>query len=311
MRELLSSHENLKKEWMWDKNIDIDFYKITGGSGIYAWWRCSKCSHEWKAKIANRTYGFGCPVCAGNIVHKGNRLINTHPEIIKDFHYFLNKNIVISNIAYGSDRKIWWICRKCGYEWRASPNKRTSDNTGCPTCSGQVVWDYNSLLYLCKRLISEWDYSKNKIGPGDVSCGSGKKVWWECPRCNHSWKTNIYHRVGNDRGCPKCYLGQISKISQEWLDFINIKNREQKLYINGRLLKIDGFENNIVYEFLGDFWHGNPELYNPEDVNPMNKKKYGDLYKKTMERISLLEQAGYTVIYIWEKDWLDIRRNII
>jgi very-short-patch-repair endonuclease len=38
----------------------------------------------------------------------------------------------------GSNRKVWWKCKK-GHEWKASPNKRTgADKTGCPYCNPQT-----------------------------------------------------------------------------------------------------------------------------------------------------------------------------
>ena len=33
--------------------------------------------------------------------------------------------------------------------------------------------------------------------------GSTEKVWWQCTKCAHEWKTTIQSRV-NGTGCPKC-----------------------------------------------------------------------------------------------------------
>ncbi|MCK5017335.1 MAG: hypothetical protein KAS32_09695, partial [Candidatus Peribacteraceae bacterium] len=67
----------------------------------------------------------------------------------------------------------------------------------------------------------------------------------------------------------------------------------------------DGFDlkTNTVYEFLGDFWHGNPEIYNAGQINPTNKKLFGKLHQETFDRFRLLEKAGFKVVYIWEKDF--------
>lgn len=59
----------------------------------------------------------------------------------------------------------------------------------------------------------------------------------------------------------------------------------------------------IAYEFDGDFWHGNPAIYDSNDINPRNKKSFGELYTKTVEKHNLLKKAGYTVISIWESDF--------
>ena len=41
------------------------------------------------------------------------------------------------------------------------------------------------------------------------------------------------------------------------------------------------------------------------EINPINKVKYGELFKKTMEKKKLLESHGFKVISIWESDFKD------
>lgn len=52
-------------------------------------------------------------------------------------------------------------------------------------------------------LLEQWDYDKN-IGnsPSDITCGSGKKVWWKCSN-GHSYHQYVFsHAKGI--GCPYC-----------------------------------------------------------------------------------------------------------
>ena len=58
-----------------------------------------------------------------------------------------------------------------------------------------------------------------------------------------------------------------------------------------------------IYEFLGDYWHGNPEKFDSDDIHPLIKKTYGELYKITFKKLDKLQKLGYTVKYIWENDW--------
>lgn len=69
--------------------------------------------------------------------------------------------------------------------------------------------------------------------------------------------------------------------------------------------KVDGFDplTNTVYEFNGDYFHGNPEIYPSNNVNAINKKTFGELYTKTVEKENILKSAGYKVISIWENEW--------
>jgi predicted nucleic acid-binding Zn-ribbon protein len=54
-------------------------------------------------------------------------------------------------------------------------------------------------------LAAEWDAAKNgPLTPANVTVGSGRKVWWLCPLCDHSWAAVIGSRAGGGHGCPKC-----------------------------------------------------------------------------------------------------------
>ena len=71
---------------------------------------------------------------------------------------------------------------------------------------------------------------------------------------------------------------------------------------------VDGYEpaTNTVYEFLGDFWHGNPNLYAATDVNPVTKVMFGQMFLDTQERLERLKHAGFNVKAVWESDFLGI-----
>ncbi len=50
--------------------------------------------------------------------------------------------------------------------------------------------------------------------------------------------------------------------------------------------KVDGFDSstNTVYEYHGSYWHGNPEVFDPNDINEMAGKTFGELYQSTISR---------------------------
>ena len=78
--------------------------------------------------------------------------------------------------------------------------------------------DFVSLAEARPDLAKEWNYEKNgDLKPEDVSCGSGKKVWWKLPydvpddypvehlRRKHfefEWEAAIYSRHNGKNGCP-------------------------------------------------------------------------------------------------------------
>jgi len=55
--------------------------------------------------------------------------------------------------------------------------------------------------------------------------------------------------------------------------------------------------------FIGDFWHGNPKVFDPNKINKLCKKTFQELYNNTLKRESELINAGYSLITIWENDF--------
>lgn len=57
---------------------------------------------------------------------------------------------------------------------------------------------------LAKLLANEWHPTKNgELRFGELSYGSGKKVWWLGP-CGHEWKSEYRSRTTKGAGCPVC-----------------------------------------------------------------------------------------------------------
>ena len=142
--------EKLKSEFLgklWN-NESISIDSISKGSNDKVWWKCSKCSYEWTAKVVSRTYKTreGCPACGGTALIKGVNDLETyckklHPElnyILKEFTGLDEDNqpIKANEIARGSDKRIWFKCNTCGKKWLTLLHCRTgSYKSGCPYCN--------------------------------------------------------------------------------------------------------------------------------------------------------------------------------
>jgi hypothetical protein len=95
-------------------------------------------------------------------------------------------------------------------------------------------------------------------------------------------------------GCPKCSKTGTSKIAQEWINLLLIKQPELRYFYheNGEYnipntnYKADGYDKKTktIYEFHGDFWHGNPDVFNHKLMNDVCKKTFGQLYEKNYEK---------------------------
>lgn len=158
IRDLASFLPELVKEWHKTKNIDNP-ERVSYASNKYAWWKCSKCNYEWKAKISNRSIlKRGCPCCSEpvRVVVPGiNDLKTKFPHIAKEWHPNKNGNLLPEQVASGTRKKVWWIC-PLGHEYQATIGHRTAPNgTGCPICysrrqtsfAEQAVFFYVNRLY--------------------------------------------------------------------------------------------------------------------------------------------------------------------
>ncbi len=138
-----------------------------------------------------------------------------------------------------------------------------------------------------------------------IYMGSNEKIIVTCNlHGNYFISANDY--LGGHR-CSKC-ARTVSQKEQKWIDSFENHNivQQKVLNINGKQLKVDGYDpvSNTVYEFYGDFWHGNPQIYNSNAYNKANGKTYGELYLKTKEKENIIKEAGFNLITIWEHDFI-------
>ena len=60
---------------------------------------------------------------------------------------------------------------------------------------------------------------------------------------------------------------------------------------------------NVVIEFQGDYWHGNPEKYLEEELTPYQRKKMD----KDIELRKYCEENEILLVEIWESEY---RRDV-
>jgi hypothetical protein len=75
--------------------------------------------------------------------------------------------------------------------------------------------------------------------------------------------------------------------------------------IPGTFLKADGYceQTNTIYEFYGDYYHGNPKIFKSADLC-IGKKTAQELYEKTVQRELVIKSKGFKLKTIWERDYL-------
>lgn len=61
------------------------------------------------------------------------------------------------------------------------------------------------------------------------------------------------------------------------------------------------FKNKVILEIQGDFWHGNPSIYDKTDTL-VRGLTAGNVWEKDNRKRKKLEDNGYRIHYLWEKD---------
>lgn len=241
----------------------------------------------------------GCPECScvkklsNEIIIKKGNLIHENKY---DYSMINYKNV---------NSKIIILCPDHG-QFKQTPNKHLNANQGCPKCVGKNK-DYFQFVKQANKIHNStyeylpFTYKNNK-----------QKIKIICRIHNEFTQRISDHLTGC--GCPKCSNNGTSKIAQEWIDLLLIKQPElEHFYHKKGEYKIsktnyyaDGYDEKTktIYEFHGDFWHGNPDVFNHKLMNDVCKKTFGQLYKRTMKKQKECENLGYTYKSIWENDWI-------
>lgn len=176
---------------------------ITAGTHKKVWWQCQIDSrHAWDAPPSHLIAGKRCPYCAGKRVDETNSLAALHPEIAATWHQSRNDELTPDKVPASSGKKVFWQCIQ-GHEWFAQIDSRVRFGLGCPYCSNHLVSEENSLAAKNPELAAQWS-PRNELSPSEVSCGSGRKIWWKCDvNAEHEWAAAICTRA-NGVGCPFC-----------------------------------------------------------------------------------------------------------
>ena len=128
--DLVTINPALASEWHIEKNEGLYPSEVTANTNRKVWW-LGKCGYEWRAAVSCRNRGAGCPFCSGHCVLIGfNDLESQHPEMLIDWDYQKNGNLLPTSLTGRSGKRVYWKCFACGYEWVASPH----DKKPCSKC---------------------------------------------------------------------------------------------------------------------------------------------------------------------------------
>lgn len=103
----------------------------------------------------------------------------------------------------------------------------------------------------------------------------------------------------NNRGYSKIGVSLFEKLDSADAIF-KPKTSSEKLI--GRSC-VDFCVGQKVIEVFGDYWHANPAVYVADYNNARKKMRAVEIWAADAERIKKIEEAGYQVKIVWERDY--------
>ncbi len=191
----------------------------------------------------------------------------------------------------------------------------------CKICKGNGICKHDMYKTLCRECGSGGSYCEHNIL---------RKNCRECIGCTIC-PCGVYCKVENglcnycNPNFVRCESGQ-SKIGCEFIDMlqieINIQIQHRHLNKTDKTWKgdeyriqewrkkcVDGFyidENGVktIVEFLGDYYHGHPRLWGPDqDKKDRFSRLFKDVFLKTEKTLQKCKAFGYKVLDIWESEF--------
>lgn len=208
--------------------------------------------------------------------------------------------------TYGNASYIERTCNVCGTKDVQNVGSHLTGRHGCSHCSRKKKHTTESFTALARQVwgAGEFDYSQvvyvNNKTPVTLTCKN--KHEFKCAPSNHLSR----------KGCPHCAIRKFVSVGEtEWLDSLRIPpdNRNVWVKVDEQRFNVDALINGTIYEYYGDYWHGNTKRFAPGMINPFNGLSMADLHTHTIEREEMLRTAGYVVITMWESDWQELRKT--
>jgi predicted nucleic-acid-binding Zn-ribbon protein len=246
----------------------------------------------------NHLQGHNCPKC--KVRDLINRQTKTKDEFVSEAIKIHGDKYCYDLVVYNDGRiPVKILCSKHG-TFLQIPRNHIHRQSGCPHCALEdriKRQTYTTDDFIKKSTRIHGDRYKYNTS---IYSGYDSEIDVECRI--HGIFRQVAGTHMNGHGCPKCSR-YISAAETNFLDCLRIPIKQRHVFI--KPYKVDGYDPNTktIYEFLGDFFHGNPKIFNSTEYNKMCKMNFGKLYDKTFERLHSLKRRGYNVKYIWESEW--------
>jgi hypothetical protein len=273
-----------------------------------------KIHGEFYQKPTVHLRGFGCKSCSND--RSRLRLMYTLDDFLKKAKSIHGDRFDYSRVVYsGCHSPVELICNIHG-SFFVKPYVHLQGHI-CKLCSNTenaIALTATTSQFIAKaeavHEVGTYDYSKSVYVRRNVP------LIIQCSTHGEFKLTPAAHIGLRKQGCPKCSnYSTHSKVAITWIEseararkMKNVKHAKNggEYVIPSTNFRVDGFHKptNTIFEFHGDRFHGNLEVYKPRSrPNPFSNKTAQRLYRETKAREAFLLALGYRLIVVWESDY--------
>lgn len=270
------------------------------------------CGNEWIGRplhvvntmIAGK--GTGCPVCKYAKFKKLYTFDQQHWMVrFREKH---GDRYQYSDFPIGFNSQTP-ICITCPVHGVFVQNICNHITQGCAKCAQQSSrLDRADYFADCASIHQgRYDYTHSEF------IGTAHKITYRCAKHGNVTQYAGDHR--NGRGCKSCGRESQffkSKACGAWLERCRSRGAVivEEWIIPDTKYVADGYDatTNTIYEFHGDYWHGNPTLYPADEMNLSAGKTFGELYQGTLRKEARIRELGYNLITTWMSDEEEITK---
>lgn len=302
--EFISRLEQLNKDR--DKKV----YLVEGKYVNQSYKLLFECQHkhQWYARPGNIMIGQGCKQCKLTCDSQKKRA--PYQDIVEQLKQVHNNKFEYIESSYISKmKKMDAMCPIHG-KFSFVPFEHIEFKRTCPDCSQEErhLTNYENFVKKANTV------HNNKYSYPFYEPNGNEKISIICKHHGSFKQKRDDHIKGH--GCPKCVNTSISIKQISWLNYIM---KEQNIFIQHACNKgeyripelnnrsVDGFcaETNTVYQFHGDCFHGNLNVYSfDEKCHPFDKNlTAGYLNQITNQKDQQIIDCGYNLIVMWESEF--------
>ncbi len=297
----------LEVYWDYEKNEEIDPWKITCKNNKKVWIKCQNATYHgsYSVNVSNFTArNSRCPYCKGKKVHPNDSLgkyISSNFGNAYLASVWSSKNEKTAfEFSQKSNKKVIWECQNGIHgEYERSICDSNTSQFRCPKCqinAKKSIEDFTNEVYSSVGneylVLGEYVNNKTKIEMLHLHCGQ-----------KYSTTPDAFNQ---GRRCPFCNESRGEKRIREFLidrgiDFIPQKTFEGLIGLRKGRLSYDFFlpENRILIEFQGQYHDGTAG--NQSELEFKIQQEHDKLKRDYSEKhqIELLE------IWYWEYENID------